>query len=58
MLKCKSITPSRYKDDLAKLMYESFIEHCEVFPLDEAPDTMDLHWTPSIADDNDPFHYR
>jgi hypothetical protein len=48
MLKCESIKLSRYKDDLAELMCESFIEHCEVFPLDKAPETMDMHFTPWI----------
>ena len=37
VLKCSSITESRYNNDFAQLMKEAFLEYCNEFPLTEAP---------------------
>ncbi len=52
----ETVKQERYDNVFGKLMGEAFIEHCNTFQLDEAPEHFDLHFNPEP--DEDYFRYR
>lgn len=48
-LKCNTIGARRWNNDLAEMMAQAFLDHCEKYPLDNAPSELDTYFEPWCA---------